>query len=211
MELRNIIAIALVLLGSLVCVANWWSLIQSRQRKRFYSSVPFIGAALLGAGLAMIPSTRPYTWVAVFLDYGTVAFLLSSPTLIREMWGVSRINLLHDYVGKTESKLVQLRLFRNSIFTIRISILRKPGESGLTGTGNSGSWHYDSAQLTLSTDDESANFQVIRESSLEALRQTAGFATWEANPDLSLKHIELIQTGSSEPLPKHPGTKPSDR
>ena len=161
--------------------------------------------------MAMFPDTRPYAWMAVFLDYGTLALLLSAPGLIHEMWGISRINLLHEYVGKTESKQVQLRLFRNSIFTIRINILRKPGECGLISTGTSGSWDYDGFQLTLRTHDESATLEVIRESPVEAFRQTVGFATWETNPDLSLADIELIQTRRSKPLSTRRGTEPSHR
>jgi len=34
--------------------------------------------------MLMMPTTRTYAWSALILDYGTLAFLLDSPRLIRE-------------------------------------------------------------------------------------------------------------------------------
>lgn len=189
-----VIAIVLMVLGGLLAFANWWSLFWSYHTKQFHSAVPLFGAALLGAGMLMIPATRPYAWSALILDYGTLALLLGSPRLIRELWSTSRINLISEYRGQAGAKTIHLQLFRRSIFTVRLQLHRPPGEFGLTGTGAVGTWHHDGARLMLHTEQESAVFDVIRDAPTEVLRQSAGFASWESNNELSLENIDFVQT-----------------
>ena len=141
-----------MVLGGLLSFANWWSVYQSYRTKRFHSAIPFFGAAFLGLGMLIIPSTRPYAWSALVLDYGTLAFLLASPKLAREAWNTSRFNLLFEYLGTAGMKTVHLRLFRQGIFTIRLQLHRPPGETGLVGTGTSGTWQHDGKSLKLATD-----------------------------------------------------------
>jgi len=76
----------------------------------------------------MMPTTRTYAWSALILDYGTLAFLLASPRLIREAWSTSHINLICEYLGEAGMKTVHLRLFRRGIFTIGLRLDRQPGE-----------------------------------------------------------------------------------
>ncbi len=188
----HIIAAVLMTLGGLLALANWWSVIWSNVTKRFHSAVPFVGAALLGAGMLMLPTTRAYTWTALILDYGTLAFLLASPRLIREVWSTSHINLICEYLGEKGMKTVHLRLFRRGIFTIRLRLDRPPGECGLTSTGTIGTWQREGARLELHTERESAVFDVIRDRPTEVLRQSAGFTTWESSHELSLANIEFV-------------------
>ena len=105
----HIIAAVLMTLGGLLALANWWSVIWSNVTKRFHSAVPFVGAALLGAGMLMMPTTRTYAWTALILDYGTLAFLLASPRLIREAWSTSHINLICECLGEKGMKTLWLR------------------------------------------------------------------------------------------------------
>lgn len=184
-----------MVLGGLLSFANWWSVLQSYITKRFHSSVPLFGAALLGIGMMLNPTTRPYAWSALILDYGTLAFLIASPRMIREAWNTSRFNLLCEYLGQAGMKTVHLRLFRRSIFTIRIQLHRPPGETGLIGTGTIGTWKREGTQLLLSTwTHETAVFNVNAEASVEVLKQLSGFESWERSNELSLSSIDFVQT-----------------
>jgi hypothetical protein len=82
--LRTVLVVVLLSFGGLVSLANWAALVQSMLRRRFVSAVPLFGAALLAAGLLLHPRSRPYAWLAVVLDYGTLALLIALPRLIRE-------------------------------------------------------------------------------------------------------------------------------
>ena len=181
-------------LGGLLSFANWWSVYQSYRTKRFHSAIPFFGATLLGLGMLMIPSTRPYAWSAVLLDYGTLAFLIASPKLARDAWNTSRFSLLFEYLGTAGMKTVHLRLFRRGIFTIRLQLHRPTGQAGLVGTGTIGTWQRDGKLLKLATERETAAFDVIQTEPTELLRQSTGFPTWEKSQELSLASIDFIQT-----------------
>jgi hypothetical protein len=52
------LAAILIVLGGLLCFANWMGFLQSWLTKKFHSAIPLFGAALLGAGMLLIPSTR---------------------------------------------------------------------------------------------------------------------------------------------------------
>lgn len=144
--------------------------------------------------MLLIPTTRSYAWTALILDYGTLAFLIASPRLIREAWSTSRINLQCEYLGEAGMKTVHLRLFRRGIFTIRLHLHRPSGECGLISSGTIGTWQRDGTRLKLHTERESAVFDVVRDSPTEALQQSTGFVTWESSHDLSLASIEFVQT-----------------
>ena len=194
MNTTHSIAAVLLVLGGLLALANWASVIRSHFTRRFHSPVPLVAAIMLAAGLWLIPNTRPYAWFSPLLDYGTLAILFASPRLIREAWSTSRINLVCEYAGKAGIKTARLRLFRRGIFTLRLNLHRPPGECGLISTGTIGTWQREGTRLMLCTGQESAGFDVVRDQPTEALRQSTGFATWEASPDLSLASIELVRT-----------------
>ena len=183
-----------MLLGGLLSLANWWGIVQSKITKRFHSPVPLIGAVLLGAGMLLNPIARPYAWVAVFLDWGTLGLLISLPWLIRESWKTSRFNILYEYLGRAGMRTVHLNLFKRGIFTIRIQLSRPLGEAGLVGTGTTGTWKREGARLFLSAwKNETAIFDVSSKDSVEVLRQFSGFESWEKNNELSLASIDFIQ------------------
>jgi hypothetical protein len=83
-------AVALIVLGGFVALLNWWSLYASYRDKKFHSSVPLLGAGLLGVGMFILPSSRRYSWSAIFFDYGTLVFLIALPTLVKEGWSASK-------------------------------------------------------------------------------------------------------------------------
>jgi hypothetical protein len=186
------IAAALIVLGSLVCLANGWTALQRHRTGRFRSTVPLVGAALLGTGLFFVPVTHPFCWVALVLDYGTVELLLALPKVFGEFWGTSRFNLVAEYYGQAGGKTVRLRLFRRAVFTLRLRIQRPPGECGLMDAGTIGTWQRDGARLTLRADGGEAIFEVLGTAPAESLRQTVGFPAWANSPDRSLDGMELF-------------------
>ena len=188
------IAAGLIVLGSLISVANGWTALQRRRTGRFRSTVPLVGAGLLGAGFFLLPATRPFCWAAMFLDYGTVELLLALPKVLGELWGTSRFNLVSEYVGQAGARTVRLRLFRRAVFTLRLHILRAPGECGLVDASATGTWQREGTRLTLCGRDGEATFEVLRVGAKESLRQTSGFPTWADNLDRSLAGVEMLAT-----------------
>ena len=137
-------AIALVL-GGLIASLNWYSIYASHKSGRFVSAVPLIGAALLVVGFLGIPQTRPYAWLGIIIDYGTLALIMVSPRLMREAWLVSPVNLLHRFTGANNGRRDDIRLFKKAVFTIRC--VHEPGvpcnEYGalVQSYGFGGEWH----------------------------------------------------------------------
>ena len=89
----QIIATTLIVLGGLLCFANWMSVLQSILTKTFHSAVPLLGSGLLGSGMLLMSETRSWAWLAVPLDYGTIALIIASPHLIRDprlFWKVGK-------------------------------------------------------------------------------------------------------------------------
>ena len=75
-----------------IIVCNLMMLILSLTTHRFHSVVPLVGAVLGVIGLFLIPVSMPH-WTIYFLpvvlDWGTIAFLLSLPVIINDMFFVS--------------------------------------------------------------------------------------------------------------------------
>jgi hypothetical protein len=195
--MTHTVAAVLMALGGLVAFANWLSVYWSYHTKRFHSAVPLLGAALLGAGMFGLPATRPYCWIALIVDYGTLAMLFALPRLVQEIWATSRFNLLGEYLGQTGRKNVSLRLFRHGIFTIRLELNRPSGECGIVGRGTIGTWQRDGKRLTLLVEQESAVFDVMGDAPKEKLRQSVGFPSWENSHEISLANIDFVQTGNN--------------
>jgi hypothetical protein len=113
------LGIALIGLGACVAVLNWFTLIATLRSGRFVSAVPLIGAALLGAGLAIVPQTRSYAWTALLADYGTLVLILALPKIIHECWAVSKFNLLYFLHTNESGRHIQIKMFRRNIAIIR--------------------------------------------------------------------------------------------
>jgi hypothetical protein len=189
-----IITLFLIVPGGLLAFANWWWLYLSYHTKRNHSPMPFFGAALLGVGMFNIPVTRPLCWIALILDYGTLAFLMASPRLAQEWWNTSWFNLVREYSGQAGIKTVNLRLFRRGIFTIRLEVKLPPAVCGLSSRGNVGTWQRDGTRLILQIGRESSVYDVVADESIETLRQSIGFPSWESSNESSLASIDFMFT-----------------
>jgi hypothetical protein len=177
LKILELISGVLIVLGLLLSLANWFALYQSWRTKKFYSAIPLFGACMLGGGMLLLPATRGFAWLAIPFDYGTLAVIIASPLLLKEFWSTCRFNLLHEYSGESVSVNAYLRLFRNGVFTLTLSIHLPAGQSGMSGTGNVGSWNLDGDKLRLlSHKGETAVYQVCKISNSEQLRQVTGFS-----------------------------------
>ena len=120
-------AVILIALGGFVVVMNWVMIIATRRTGRFHSTVPLVGALLLGAGLALLPPTRHYAWAAILTDYGTLVLLYSLPRLVRETWETSERNLIAEYQGGRGIMTASISLYRSGICIIKHDLKRAPG------------------------------------------------------------------------------------
>jgi hypothetical protein len=111
-------ALSLIAIGSLLSLLNWATLVASLRSKRFVSAVPLIGAIPLGCGLALLPETRAFAWLALIADYGTLALIIALPRLAHECWSISRFNLLQNFTGKSGERQITIKLFRRQIAVI---------------------------------------------------------------------------------------------
>src|SRR5262245_50700968 len=109
------VAYALIVFGGLMCLLNWGTLVASLRSKRFVSAVPLVGALPLGAGLALLPASRPYAWLALVADYGTLVLIISLPRIAHEFWSTSRINLMHRFTTAGKDRSITIKLFRRQI------------------------------------------------------------------------------------------------
>lgn len=194
MRVINVIAVILIIVGSVIIAANWWNILRSYQERKFHSSVPFIGAMLFGLGIFFIPRFRLYCWVPFILDYGTIAFLFALPRLAREFWITSHFNLLSEYFGESSDKRGRIRLFRNGIFSIRIDLLENIRTNGVLKVGHIGTWRVQHNQLIfdIKQRSESAIFDLINAEATQKLKQSVGFPSWERIEGLSLKDTEFL-------------------
>jgi hypothetical protein len=141
--------------------------------------------------MLLIPTTRPYAWAAVLVDYGTLTLLLALPRIIAETWSTSRYNLVEEYIGDRGIKTVHLRLFRKGVFAIEQRFRRQAGDFGLIEGGTIGKWERKGDRLTLCRDGQSVEFETVTTIEIEGLQQLVGFADYEGNADLSLADIVL--------------------
>jgi hypothetical protein len=104
-----------------------------------------VGGILLAVGFLGFETTRPYWWIAIFIDFGTLALLLAMPTILSEMWAHSDRNSLHTFGSTIDDRTVNVRLFKNGDCVINISFdpPRPYGEHGslAVSAGFVGKWH----------------------------------------------------------------------
>jgi hypothetical protein len=182
---------ALLTLGGLIALLNWFSLYWTWHTGRFSSAVPLIGGVLLTGGILLLPGGRPYAWMGALADYGTLVCLVALPLLFQQFWETSRYNLLEEYVGEQRIKTVRLRLFGKAVFTIEQHFRRNPDECGVAQVGTVGTWERLDGRIRLQVGDHSVEFETLTEPGSEGLRQVAGTLGYEAREELSLAGIIL--------------------
>ena len=132
MRIQEIFPYIAIALGGFICIMNWLTVFYSRKEEHFISAAPFIGAIFLGYGLLSFPQTRPYAWISIIADYGTLIVIISIPYQFVEYWPVSRFNMLHSFLSLDPKKKIKIKLFKKGIFTISAK-LDPPAPCDATG------------------------------------------------------------------------------
>ena len=181
-----------ITLGTLVSLLNWLYVIQSARTGRFISSIPLLGAAFLATGALLIPGLRWYAWLAIPLDWGTLALVLDMPQIIREEWQTCSWNLLEEYVGRRGDTVVRLRLFRRGHLLIHWAVQRPAGTYGLTGMVRVGTWGREAESLVLRLGECHATFQPLHQGVKKDWLQSTGDLGCESDPLFSLDAMEFV-------------------
>jgi hypothetical protein len=126
-------------LGAALSLLNWVYVYLSWRTGRTHSLIPLVGGVCLLIGALVVPSLRPFAWVAVVADSGRIVVFLAVPAIVWEAWRTCPLNPLCEFVGRTSKTTIRLRLFRRGVFTIHRQIERLPGEYGLISKGRIGS------------------------------------------------------------------------
>lgn len=187
-------AIGLIAFGALFALLNAACFLATQITGRFHSCVPLIGAGCMGAGALLLPSLRYYAWVAVFLDAGTLLLLIASPRMARDVWETAWFNLVQEYVGQNGRTTISLRLYSTGAYVLRWDVHRPPGDFGLGGMGNVGTWQREDDAIVLSYGAQRAILLPTQEN---GLMQSEGFSEFEAIPGLSLAGVEMRPVASS--------------
>src|SRR3954454_11922043 len=85
-------------LGAAVSLLNWACVYQSWRTGRSHSLVPLVGGVCLLIGASLVPGLRPFAWVALVADAGTIVVFVAVPFVVWEAWRTCPLNLLGEYV-----------------------------------------------------------------------------------------------------------------
>ncbi len=159
-------AIIAIGLGGIFSLSNWVGLYKSWRNKKFVSPVPIVGALLLGLGLSYFEKTRYYAFLSAFVDYGTLVLIISTPSLAKQFWEVSRFNLIQTFVGQAEHTKYELKLYRKGIFVIEADVEppQIANEYGvkISHFGFQGKWDEKKGIIQLSRYDGDRTAKVIK-------------------------------------------------
>jgi hypothetical protein len=72
--------------GAALSLLNWVYVYLSWRTGRSHSLIPLIGGVCLLIGALLVTSLRPFAWVAVFADSGTIVVFLAVPAILWEVW-----------------------------------------------------------------------------------------------------------------------------
>ena len=115
----KIIAYVFFIFGGLIVFRNWFLYYSTRKTGKLAPPIPIFGSVLIGLALLCFYQTRSYAWIGIIIDYhGTLSFLIDIPKLIRKDWETSTANLLYRFTSKANGRYDDIRLFKNSTFTI---------------------------------------------------------------------------------------------
>jgi hypothetical protein len=115
----RVLAIIGISLGGLISLLNWWTVIESRRRKKHISAIPLLGFLPLGLGLYYFDATRPYAWICFVADYFIVQLAVDVGEVLKELWRTSRFKLQRSIRGEMEGTKYELRLYQGGKFVLK--------------------------------------------------------------------------------------------
>jgi hypothetical protein len=142
-----ILAAIAVVIGTLICIANWYALIVTASGRRHISVAPLVGATSLFFGLRGFPATESWAWLSPLADWGTLSLLIALPQLYRHAQETSLQNLLHSFVSEGKGRRCEIRLFKSGRFTARVrydpALWCSRSGNGHVERGFGGTWRED--------------------------------------------------------------------
>jgi hypothetical protein len=123
-----------------------------RWRYQKYASpvmIPFVGPILLTIWAVVTDQSNwlvPIFWIG---DLGTVAFLAVSPRLVRDWWRVSSFTRILTLHGSKDIQTAIITLHSTGHYLLKRSWNRLPGEIGIGGLGEPGTYIQAEGQYEL--------------------------------------------------------------
>ncbi|MBX9623303.1 MAG: hypothetical protein K2X82_05775 [Gemmataceae bacterium] len=189
---QTAMAAVLLGLGGYVAVLNWAAVIVTARTGKFHSMVPLFGAAFLAAGALLVPTLRPYAWVAPLADIGTASLVLAAPLLVRQFWTTARFNLTGEYTGRRGGVTVRVRLYRGGAALLRFRVERPAGELGLVELGLVGDWEQDGRAVVLRVCGDRGVLEPIPGD--DGRYRVVGLSPHPQCPGVSFDGLKLIRT-----------------
>jgi hypothetical protein len=189
-EMTHPSAIAFMVLWFLFVLVNALSFYRTHVKKKFTSSIPLVGGLFGLLGFVQIPQLRNWCWVAVLVDYGSIAFLLALPKVVRELWQTSSINLVDEFVGRDGGKEVKIKLYKAGVFIIKHRITRRQDQPGLVESSDIGSWRETEGAIILTLRSDPVGLRQHGES----WKVDRSFSHYGNDSDMEIQHIDFEGT-----------------
>lgn len=159
------------------------------------SMLPIFGGFFGVAGFWLTPGLRPFAWVPLILDVSTVPIFFGLSMMVLDAWKTSRLRLVAHYRGTSGNRVVELRLYRQGVGTIRQKWVRPPGEPGVIELSRLGGWARNGDRIDLQLGEETAHFRIEWSESGESLHPSDGYPMFEIESETTLDPIPLSRVG----------------
>ncbi len=168
----SILGIILVAVGSLLILRNWIISLECWWKKKGSSTICPFPSVLVFGGSLMLPSLKPYGWLAFIIDYSVPCFVIALPWIIYTFWFTSRWTRIREMWAFDPPRLFVLTLHRRGYFYIKLTcdppqiendhgaILESLGITGRWETSDDGFLltHYFPDQRTLQLRQSGTNY-----------------------------------------------------
>lgn len=197
----RVIAFTLIGLGAVLTAANWGALIASGRENRHIS--PFFPAAslLTLAGLALLPATRPYAWLALLTDYTLFAMAIALPKTVLGAWRTSRFTLVRLFEASDPPRQFRLSLHRGGYFLVsaRFAPPVRANRRGalIQSFGAAGRWAQEPGGFRLTDYQDSRILQLRRRDRSTYVSDEANYPKDKEFPYDSMQSLEFREVTSS--------------
>ena len=140
--LLNLLLIAGLIFPVISLLTGIASLVYQRRQKKYASPIfiPVIGPVLL---TSWVMSAHKPLWIIAIVwvsDIGTLAFLAASPQLFRDWWRTSSFTRFLALNGNKDNQIAIITLHSNGHYLLKKSWTLPPGQTGITGLGEPGTF-----------------------------------------------------------------------
>lgn len=168
------------------------------------SGIPLIGAACGTGACLMQAELRPYWWLFIVLDLGTLKFLRELPALLRREKRYGKRERLSEFSLDDEGRRVRLELFASGVCRLQFQFRQTPGSASaceLLGRWKVGGGKKGRRLILLIEESEAGRYEFTVDGESGPLRcanENHPLAKREAAASLAGGTLELI----SGKLPK---------